>query len=131
MLTNRHLVAEWRELLRMPRFALKYDEPPKDMPERFTLGKGHMKSLLPHMQHLWFRQWDLGEEMEARDFKVDRNKARQTWDNYLINRPNWQLKRYMPNPRDFNLVLTRLKERDPSGYENVEFKSERNKYTCK
>lgn len=123
MLADKHLVAEWKELMRMPRFALRYEKPPNDMPREFCLNKGHMKSLLPFMDYLCCRQSALGREIESRGFNANWKLAQDTWTSWMLETPFWQVKEtYVENNRDFNIVLERLKERDPEFYKDVEFR---------
>lgn len=123
LLSNKHLVAEWRELLRMPRFALRYPQPPRKLPEDFRLGIGHMKSCLKMMNYLHVRQFRLGKEMEKRQFVPNWDVADKVWMDWTMNKPHWQtLYIYTENARDYNIVLHRLKERDPEHYNNIQYK---------
>lgn len=76
-LSDQHLIAEYRELPRV----IKQDINIKDAPERFTLGKGHMKWAKKHSLFTLNRYMQLCDEMEYRGFKVryDSDKLYRIW----------------------------------------------------
>lgn len=64
-LTNRHLLAEYRELPRI--FGLA--RPCADAPPTYTLGKGHMKFFYDKLLYLQRRQVEIVAEMKRRGMK--------------------------------------------------------------
>lgn len=65
-LSDQHLIAEYHELPR----CIKQDIDTSDAPEKYCLGKGHMKWAKKHSVFLIIRYWHLCKEMEYRGFKV-------------------------------------------------------------
>ena len=65
-LADQHLIAEYHELPR----CIKQDIDTSDAPEKYCLGKGHMKWAKKHSVFLIIRYWFLCKEMEHRGFKV-------------------------------------------------------------
>lgn len=66
-LTDKHLIAEYRELPRIFRLARTCPEAPR----RYTLGTGHMKFFYNKLNFLFKRQCLLVKEMRRRGFKVN------------------------------------------------------------
>lgn len=66
-LSDQHLIREYNELPR----CIKQKINTKDAPERYTLGKGHMKWAKNHSAFLTDRYEDLCDEMKFRGFKVN------------------------------------------------------------
>lgn len=64
-LTDKHLIAEYRELPRVFKLARECPEAPKE----YTLGKGHAKFFYDKLLYLLLRQEDLISEMQQRGFK--------------------------------------------------------------
>jgi deoxyribonuclease (pyrimidine dimer) len=74
-LTQRHLIAEYRELPRvfaLVRKAIARGERPDDPrnPEEYTLGRGHLRFFYPRLGYLLARQALLIAEMKARGFRA-------------------------------------------------------------
>jgi deoxyribonuclease (pyrimidine dimer) len=64
-LTNKHLVAEYRELPRV----FKLARPAPDAPLEYTLGKGHVLFFYDKLKYCYQRQKELYNEMLKRGFK--------------------------------------------------------------
>lgn len=65
VLCDQHLLAEYRELPRLWRYIGK---PPKNAPEVFCLGKGHVLWCANHLPYMVFRFNALVKEMQRRRF---------------------------------------------------------------
>lgn len=65
-LTDEHLLAEWRELPRI--FRLVLDARP--VPERYTLGTGHMRFFLARLGYLGRRHASLTGELLSRGYDL-------------------------------------------------------------
>lgn len=68
-LTDKHLLAEYRELPRVFRLSARwrYYEPPA-LPTKYTLGKGHVKFFYDKLKYCINRQHEIVREMKARGF---------------------------------------------------------------
>lgn len=110
-LTDQHLIAERRELRMIPPLLKKRLASGKhsmsDIPEKFTLGKGHMLFWLDKMRYLSKRYDDLVEEMVRRGFNADRSLKFDMSDAIASNMDN----DWTPRPEDYNIIVTRLRER--------------------
>ena len=71
-LTDEHLLAEHREIKRLPYCLLKAIKCKsiKKLPERFTLGTGHVKFFLNKMHFVYWRYCRVLQECELRHFYV-------------------------------------------------------------
>ena len=104
-LTNKHLIAEHREIKRIPnciksgRFSLK------GQPSAFTLGTGHVKFFYDKINYLKLRYLSLYEECINRGFNV-------TDFSDAFNRiPKEFMGNYTATERDREIILERIAER--------------------
>lgn len=105
-LCDQHLLAEFRELTRIPNGILSgklkahYD----DRPSQYTLGKGHVKFFTDKLRWLFHRYYDLFMECEKRGFMV---------------LPIWpeacqlEMDYFHPTEQEISLNKQRIKERWP------------------
>lgn len=104
-LTNKHLIAEHRELKRIPNVVAKGRYNLKNIPEEFTLGKGHVSFFYDKLGYLKERYIDLYNECISRGFNVQ---------NYL---PSWNgvpeklMNGYTPTDKDVYIIRERIAER--------------------
>jgi hypothetical protein len=69
-LPNKLLIAEHREITRIPNAIHSGRAKIKDIPEQFTLGKGHVKFFYTRLGYLKKRYYDLYDECLARGINV-------------------------------------------------------------
>jgi deoxyribonuclease (pyrimidine dimer) len=69
-LPDKLLLAEHREIKRIPNAILAGRYSLKDQPGEFTLGKGHVKFFYDKLEYLLIRYCELWEECIIRGFKV-------------------------------------------------------------
>ena len=71
-LTDEHLLAEHREIKRLPYCLFKAIKCKsiKKLPEQFTLGSGHVKFFLNKMHFVYWRYCRIFQECELRNFYV-------------------------------------------------------------
>lgn len=100
-LSDRHLVAEYRELPR----CLKQEISLLGVQDRYLLGAGHMKWARLHGRFLLDRYSSICDEMRYRGFNVGYPAA--TLSSYL---KDWMLG-YVPDERDIELSRDRIVER--------------------
>ena len=93
-LTNKHLMAEYRELPRIFTLAKRYLTVQCDIPEHYPLGKGHMKFFVDKLHYLYLRYAEIYMELTARGYALsvplykqiaqDANSFRGThlWNDY-------------------------------------------------
>lgn len=104
-LTSKHLIAEHRELKRIPNVVAKGRCNLNNIPKEFSLGKGHVSFFYDKLGYLKERYIDLYNECIARNFNVQ---------NYL---PSWDgipqelMNNYTPTEKDVYIIRERIAER--------------------
>jgi deoxyribonuclease (pyrimidine dimer) len=104
-LSTKHLIAEHRELKRIPNTIRSGKAVIKDIPPKFTLGKGHVKFFYDKLLFLKNRYEELYAECISRGFKV--TYYGNAWDDI----PDRLMNDYVPSPQDDLLIRERIKER--------------------
>jgi hypothetical protein len=104
-LTRQHLLAEAREIKRIPNCISKGKYVMKDIPREFTLGKGHVKFFYNKLQYLKKRYEEIYAECLNRGYMV--TYFGSAWDNIPLELMN----DYEPTNRDKEIVLARINER--------------------
>lgn len=108
-LSDQHLIAEYHELPRV----IKQNIDISDAPDKYCLGKGHMKWARKHWRSTLLRYRDLMCEMEFRGFRA---AGQRTYHfdllHYCLSIPvtieeSW----YMPKQDDIELNCARLVEK--------------------
>lgn len=104
-LTDKHLLAEHREIKRIPNCIKKGRYNLDGIPDKFTLGKGHVKFFYNKLRYLHERYLDLYCECVRRDFNVtDYREA-------FMDLPEKLYKGYIPTEDDRAIIRQRIKER--------------------
>lgn len=104
-LSNRHLLAEHREIKRIPNLIRKGRYRLESVPPTFRLGQGHVAFFYDKLKFLHKRYQELHMECLKRGFNVqDYNQA---WENL----PKPLLGDYLPSLEDRKIILERLEEK--------------------
>ena len=109
-LTDRHLVAEYRELFMVGSSLQRSLKSPNwdvnNIPKKFTLNKGHVMFFYDKGKYLSKRYDDLRLEMKNRGMKPDETRVfkREQWPDELYN--DWT-----PTVEDQNIIRKRIEER--------------------
>lgn len=112
ILTDQHLIAEYRELF-MVGSALQrslkspnWEKNKKTWPKEFTLNSGHVKFFYDKGKYLHNRYRELVQEMKDRGMKPDPNRRfkREQWPDNLYK--DWQ-----PTVKDQIIVKERIEEK--------------------
>lgn len=104
-LTNKHLIAEHREIKRIPNCISKGRYSLKNQPVKFTLGTGHVKFFYDKLKYLKIRYEELYKECKCRNFNV--TYFGDAWNNL----PEELMNDYIPNEIDKQIVRKRIFER--------------------
>ena len=104
-LTTRHLIAEHREIKRIPNTIVSGRAKIKDIPTQFTLGQGHVKFFYNKMLYLKKRYEELYEECKNRSFDV--TYYGDVWKDI----PQSLMNDYTPTKRDEEIIRQRINEK--------------------
>ena len=104
-LTSKHLIAEHREIKRIPNCISKGKYNMDNIPDKFKLGVGHGKFLYNKLLYLKNRYTNLYEECMKRGFNV------QNYSNAWDNVPKTLMNDYVPTNRDRKIIKERIKHK--------------------
>tara|TARA_R100001443_G_scaffold765_2_gene3102 strand:+ start:1141 stop:1500 length:360 start_codon:yes stop_codon:yes gene_type:complete len=104
-LTDKHLLAEHREIKRIPNCVAKGKYNMDGVPNRFKLGKGHVKFFYNKLLYLSKRYLQLYKECIARGFNVQ--NYIEAWTDIPIELMN----DYYPTKEDRLIVQQRINEK--------------------
>lgn len=104
-LSDRHIIAEHREIKRIPNLVKKGRYSMKGQPAEFTLGTGHVKFFYDKLGYLLERYKQLYDECLKRRFKVA-NYA-DAWSGV----PENMMGMYSPTEKDIAIIRARINER--------------------
>ena len=104
-LTDKHLLAEHREIKRIPNCITKGRYNMDGIPDRFKLGTGHVKFFYNKLLYLKNRYIKLYEECISRGFNV------QNYINAWDNVPNELMNDYKVKVNDIRIIRERINEK--------------------
>ena len=104
-LNTRHLLAEHRELKRIPNCVSRGRYNLKNTPKEFTLGKGHVAFFYDKLLYLKNRYEDLYKECIKRKFNVS------YYGNAWNDIPEHLMNDYIPTKHDEYIIRQRIKEK--------------------
>jgi hypothetical protein len=103
-LTDKHLIAEHREIKRVPNVVKKQKEV-KDIPETFRMGTGHVKFFYDKLGFLKNRYEEIYKECINRGFNV--TYYGNAWDGV----PEYLMNDWTPTEESIQLIEQRIKQR--------------------
>ena len=106
-LVNQHLIAEHREIKRIPNCIAKGKYNMEGIPDKFKLGTGHVKFFYNKLLYLKNRYISLYNECIKRGFNVQNYIT--AWDNV----PKELMNDYKVQDNDIKIIKQRIYERSP------------------
>ncbi len=111
-LSDQHLVAEYREIfmvgssLQRSLKSKNWEKTLANIPDKYTLNKGHVTFFYNKGKYLYKRYEVLIEEMKNRGMNPDSERKFKTeqWPDELFN--DWE-----PEPDDYKVIRARIKEK--------------------
>ena len=111
-LSDQHLVAEYREIfmvgssLQRSLKSKNWEKTLANIPDKYTLNKGHVTFFYNKGKYLYKRYEVLIEEMKNRVMNPDSERKFKTeqWPDELFN--DWE-----PEPDDYKIIRARIKEK--------------------
>ena len=104
-LTDKHLIAEHREIKRIPNCISKGRCNMNNIPDTFRLGTGHVKFFYNKLLYLKLRYERLYNECKKRGFKVQ--NYIDSWNNI----PDKLMGNYFPTSQDIEIIQNRINEK--------------------
>lgn len=104
-LTKSHLIAEHREIKRIPNCVANGRFNMKGQPKEFTLGEGHVKFFYDKLGYLKQRYEEIYSECKKRNLNV------QYYGDAWNNIPSNLMGDYQPTDRDRQIIRERITER--------------------
>ena len=104
-LVNQHLIAEHREIKRIPNCIAKGKYNMEGIPDKFKLGTGHVKFFYNKLLYLKFRYANLYTECIRRGFKVQNYIG--AWDDI----PQELMNDYKVKANDIRIIRQRINDR--------------------
>lgn len=126
-LTNKHLMAEYRELPRVFALARKWHDRngnPKQLPDAYTLGTGHVKFFYNKLKYCYNRQVALYRECLRRGFNVTHNPK----DGDFLSAPDELFNDYIPTEHALQINRERIAIRLKEAQQRKELRYEQGKY---
>ena len=104
-LCRQHLLAEAREIKRIPNVVSKGKFNLKGQPQKFTLGTGHVKFFYTRLGYLKKRYEEIYAECIYRNYNV--MYFGDAWNDI----PSYLMNDYTPTDEDIKIISARIKER--------------------
>jgi len=104
-LTDRHLLAEHREIKRMHSVATNWLNTKSKIPDDFRVGLGHVLFFVNKGQYTLNRYNEIYEECIRREFDVENYAS--NWDKY----PKHLMGDYSPTAKDISIIKERIRQR--------------------
>jgi len=104
-LTRQHLIAEHREIKRIPNCIKKGRYNIENMPDQFKLGAGHVKFFYNKLQFLHNRYLEIYAECIERGYNVT------NYNDCFLGVPQQLYNDYKPTAQDRQLILDRIAEK--------------------
>lgn len=104
-LTDKHLLAEHREIKRIPNMVKSGRAKIVDIPKSFTLGKGHVKFFYNKMAYTQQRYQEIHKECRKRGFNI------QNYNSAWYGLPTELFNNYTPTEQDIKIIKERITER--------------------
>lgn len=106
LLTRQHIIAESREIKRIPNTIVSGKAIVKDIPPQFTLGTGHVRFFYNKLGYLLSRYRQVRDECKARGYNITDYES--AWNGV----PSELMNDYTPTDRDRKIVIERLISKD-------------------
>jgi deoxyribonuclease (pyrimidine dimer) len=111
-LTRQHLIAEHREIKRIPNLIKRGRLLPGNIPTKFTLNKGHVKFFYDKQLYLLKRYQSIYYECKKRGYNV--TDFSNAWNNI----PDELMNDYNPTNEDRQIIIERINEKLGIKYSN-------------
>jgi len=116
-LSRQHLLAEHREIKRIPNMVKSGRANLENIPEKFCLGKGHVSFFYDKLNTLYWRYVKLYNECRRRGYRVQNYES--CWDFYSSKDKCYDSPLYEFTEEDTKLIRDRLLQKDYDFYSKI------------
>ena len=116
-LSRQHLLAEHREIKKIPNMIRSGRANLDNIPEKFCLGKGHVKFFYDKLNTLYWRYLEVYKECIKRGYNVVNYE--DCWDFYYSTDKCYDSPIYEFTEEDTRLIKDRLLEKDYDFYSKI------------
>jgi deoxyribonuclease (pyrimidine dimer) len=113
-ISNKQLMAEYHESIRVFSYVLKSKKIPEDIPSRYCLGKGHVKFFFNKIPYLLNRYKEINKELTSRGYRLNNETFLKNLENgklALTKYPEIQVNNWIPSLEEMMVNQARVDER--------------------
>lgn len=113
-ISNKQLMAEYHESLRVFSYVLKSKKIPEDIPSHYCLGKGHVKFFFNKIPYLLNRYKEINKELTNRGYRLNNETFSKNLEKgklALAKYPEIQVSNWVPSLEEMTVNQARIDER--------------------
>lgn len=113
-ISNKQLMAEYHESIRVFSYVLKSKKIPEDIPSRYCLGKGHVKFFFNKIPYLLNRYKEINKELTSRGYRLNNETFSKNLEKgklALARYPEIQVSNWIPSLEEMTVNQARIDER--------------------
>lgn len=113
-ISNKQLMAEYHESLRVFSYVLKSKKIPEDIPSHYCLGKGHVKFFFNKIPYLLKRYKEINKELTNRGYRLNNETFSKNLEKgklALARYPEIQVNNWAPSLEEMTVNQDRVDER--------------------
>lgn len=113
-ISNKQLMAEYHESIRVFSYVLKSKKIPEDIPSHYCLGKGHVKFFFNKISYLLKRYKEINKELTNRGYRLNNETFSKNLEKgklALARYPEIQVSNWIPSSEEMTINQARIDER--------------------
>lgn len=113
-ISNKQLMAEYHESIRVFSYVLKSKKIPEDIPSHYCLGKGHVKFFFNKIPYILKRYKEINKELTGRGYRLNNETFLKNLEKgklALTKYPEIQVSNWVPSLEEMMVNQARIDER--------------------
>lgn len=113
-ISNKQLMAEYHESIRVFSYVLKSKKIPEDIPSHYCLGKGHVKFFFNKIPYILKRYKEINKELTNRGYRLNNETFLKNLEKgklALARYPEIQVSTWVPSLEEMTINQARIDER--------------------
>lgn len=113
-ISNKQLMAEYHESIRVFGYVLKSKSIPSDIPSHYCLGKGHVKFFFNKISYLLKRYKEINQELTNHGYRLNNETFSKNLEKgklALARYPEIQVSNWIPSLEEMTINQARIDER--------------------